>query len=88
MPLNQDVKKRQSKADVRLKIRPSFVSHVFEVTNIGEHRKDGFDDHTHIPLAAPTDAQILRLPIDLGNPHSAAKIRPNNSLGRAVQAGG
>ncbi len=66
MPLNQDIKKRQSKADVRLKIRPGFVSHVFEVTNRGEHRQDGFDDHAHIPFTAPTDPQILRLPIELG----------------------
>src|SRR6476646_7036392 len=41
------------------------MGHLFEVTDIGEHREDGFDDHADIPLAALTDTQILWVPINL-----------------------
>lgn len=36
---------------------------MFEVTDIGEHGENSFDDHTHIPFPTLTDAQILRMPI-------------------------
>ena len=63
MPLHQDIEESKRKANMSLKIAPNFVSHVLEVTDIGEHRKNGFDDHAHVPYTWLTEAQVGGMPV-------------------------
>jgi len=65
VPLNQDVKDSHGESKLGLKIAPNFMSSTFEITDISQHRKHGFNDHANIPLTALTDAQIGGMPIHL-----------------------
>jgi hypothetical protein len=64
MPPDQKIEKGDGVSKMGTEIRPTFVRHVLEMADIGEHRKRGFNDHAHIPLAALTETQVGRLPVD------------------------
>ena len=38
---------------------------VLEMTYVGEHRQDGFDEQADLPFASLAHLEILRLPVDL-----------------------
>lgn len=63
VPLDQDVEDSHSESKFRFKKVPDFVTRAFEVTNISEHRKNSFDNHTDIPFPAATNAQSGGMPI-------------------------
>src|SRR4249919_1239777 len=74
MPLHQDIEESKGKANMSLKIAPNFVSHVLEMTDIGKHRKNGFDDHAHIPCTWLTETQVSGMPVLF----SEAGVREDN----------
>ena len=63
MPLHQNIEESKRKANMSLKISPNFVSHVLEMTDIGEHGKNSFDDHAHVPYTWLTEAQVSGMPV-------------------------
>lgn len=61
VPLLEQIEKRDRKAEPHLEIRPDALAQMFQFTNLRQQRKDGFDQHSVVPLAAPADFQVLRL---------------------------
>ena len=41
------------------------MARTLEVTDVSQHRENDLNDHPDVPLAAPTQAQIGGMPIDL-----------------------
>jgi hypothetical protein len=65
MPLNQDIEQGHGEAYFGFKILPNLMAHMLEVTDVGQHRKYGLNQHTPIPLTALTQTQIGGVPIHL-----------------------
>ncbi len=90
VPLDQDVEQSQGKANFGLEVTPDFVGHVLEAADVGQHGKDGFHDHAHVPFAPLAETQVGRMPIDLGkagigeDDHIMAKLVDKMLEGRAI----
>ena len=54
------------------------MHHFLEMTDQGQHRQDRFDNHPVIPLTAPAEFEIGRLPIGL---HEAIIRQDDHELG-------
>jgi hypothetical protein len=61
VPLNQYIEGCHREGQPSLEVLPNPMANFLEVTDRGQHRKDGFDDHTHIPLTAFTDFHVRRV---------------------------
>lgn len=60
VPLLKQIEERDCKCDSHLEICPDSLPQMLEFTDLREQRKDGFDQHPVVPLAAPTNFQVLR----------------------------
>ena len=65
MPLGQQIEQSHGITEMGLKVSPTFVCHMLEMTNARKHGKDGFDEHTDMPLTAFTQAKVAGMPIFL-----------------------
>ena len=61
VPLLEQIEKRDRKGEPHLEIRPNSLAQMFQFTDLRQERKDGFDQHPVVPLAAPADFQVFRL---------------------------
>lgn len=74
VPLLEQIEKRDRKGESHLEIRPDSLPQMFQFANLRQQRENRFDQHSVVPLAAPTDFQIFRL-IDSA---PKAGVRQNN----------
>ena len=76
VPLLQQIEQSDRIAESHLEIRPDSLPQVLQAANLREQGKDGFNQHSVVPLTFRTNFQILRLT------RSAAKtsVRQNNHL--------
>ncbi len=61
VPLLQKIGQRDRKGEPHLEICPNSLPQMFQSANLREKRKDGFNQHSVVPFAAPTYLQIFRL---------------------------
>jgi hypothetical protein len=65
VPLNQDVEQGHSETYFGFEVIPDFMPGTLEVADISQRREHGLDQHTDIPLATLTQAQVGGMPVDL-----------------------
>lgn len=58
LPLGQDIKEGDGKGEAHREIAPDAVKNPFKVTDGGQHREKGLDEHTFIPRSASTRLHI------------------------------
>ena len=68
MPLNENVEQSHCIGQSALEVGPNAVSDLLEMADRCQHREDGLDDHAAIPLTAPADFEIGRMPVLLLKP--------------------
>ncbi len=61
VPLLQKIKYCNCVSEPHLEIRPHSLTKMFQSANLREQRKKSFNQHSVVPLAAPTNLQVLRL---------------------------
>ena len=76
VPLPQNIEQGHGKTDLGFKVIPHLVTRMLEITDIGQHRKDGFNHHTHIPFTTFAQAQIGWVPVQFAK----TGISENNHL--------
>src|SRR5262245_3917514 len=62
MPLHKDVESGQGKGQPRLEVRPAPMQDLFQMTNAGQHRQHGLNQHSGIPVPSLTELEIGRIP--------------------------
>ncbi len=65
MPLNQNVKQRHRVTEAAFKIGPNPMGDFLEVTDGGDHRQHGFDQHTRIPFTSFAELEVGGIPVFL-----------------------
>ena len=65
MPLNQDIEQGHREPQPHGEVGPDAMHEVLEMTDVDQHRQDGFDEHADIPCAARTDLEGIGMPVDL-----------------------
>ena len=61
VPFLEQIEQRDGKGEPHLEICPNSLPQMLQFTNLRQQRKDGFDQHSLVPFAAPADFQIFRL---------------------------
>src|SRR6478736_4123348 len=61
VPLRQQVESRHREGQPRLKVDPGTVSHALDVTNGVQHRENGLNHHTRVPLSSLAYQQVGRI---------------------------
>ncbi len=62
VPLLQKIEHCHRVGEPHLKIRPNSLPQMFKFANLRQKREERFNKHPVVPLTAPTQFQILRLP--------------------------
>lgn len=60
VPLLEQIEQSDGKGKPHLEICPNTLLQVFQFTDLRQKRKDGFDNHSVVPFAAPTQFQVFR----------------------------
>jgi hypothetical protein len=76
VPLLEQIEQSDRKGEPHLEIRPNSLAQMFQFANLRKQRENRLDQHSIVPLAAPTQFQILRL-VDRT---PKAGVRQNNCL--------
>jgi len=61
VPLLKQIEQRDRKSEPHLEIRPDSLPQMFKFTDLREQRKNRFNQHPPLPLAARADFQVFRL---------------------------